>query len=68
MSTGFRIEKTTATQATERALLVESDNLDAPCWVPKAVVHDDSEVFDAKDNAEGTLVVEKWFARKQGWE
>lgn len=37
-------------------------------WVPRSVIHDDSEVFaDDGDNAEGELVVEKWFAEKQGW-
>lgn len=36
-------------------------------WVPKACVHDDSEVFDARDNARGKLVVKQWWAEREGW-
>lgn len=35
-------------------------------WVPKSVVHDDSEVFDAAQNSSGKLVVAGWFALKEG--
>lgn len=35
-------------------------------WVPKSVVHDDSEVFDGYDNATGKLVLARWFADKEG--
>ncbi len=35
-------------------------------WVPKSVVHDDSEVFDADGNAAGKLVIKGWFAREEG--
>lgn len=35
-------------------------------WIPKSVIHDDSEVYDAADNAEGELVVQGWFADKEG--
>ena len=45
--------------ATEKALLVE-------IWVPKSVIHDDSEVFDDDENAEGMLVLEDWWAEKSG--
>ncbi len=34
-------------------------------WIPKTVVHDDSEVY--KDGDSGTLVVKDWFAEKRGW-
>jgi len=34
-------------------------------WVPKSVVHDDSEVY--KDGSSGKLVVQEWFAEKEGW-
>lgn len=36
-------------------------------WVPKACVHDDSEVFDAGDNASGRLVIKTWWAEREGW-
>lgn len=54
--------------ATEKALQVRI-RLPAgnrTMWVPKSVVHDDSEVFDAKDNARGKLVLQAWFAREEG--
>lgn len=34
-------------------------------WIPKSVVHDDSEVW--KEGQEGDLVVKLWFAEKKGW-
>lgn len=34
-------------------------------WIPKSVIHDDSEVYDAETNAEGELVVLAWFAQKE---
>jgi hypothetical protein len=36
-------------------------------WIPKSVVHDDSEVYDALNNARGELIVQRWFAIKEGW-
>jgi len=35
-------------------------------WVPKTVIHDDSEVFEAAGaGATGELVVKAWWAEKQ---
>lgn len=45
-----------------RAMLVRIDGKER--WVPKSVVHDDSEVFDAKENAAGKLVLVGWWARE----
>jgi len=50
--------------ATEKALLVEIEGEEE--WVPKSVIHDDSEVFDDDENAEGMLVLEDWWAEKSG--
>jgi len=50
--------------ATEKALLVEIEGEEE--WVPKSVIHDDSEVFDDDENAEGMLVLEEWWAEKAG--
>lgn len=36
-----------------------------PFTVPKSVIHDDSEVW--KKGQEGKLVVQLWFAVKEGW-
>lgn len=33
-------------------------------WVPKSLIHDDSEVY--KEGTKGTLVVARWFAEKEG--
>lgn len=37
-------------------------------WVPKSVVHDDSEVFDDDENKAGKLVLHAWFAADRGLE
>jgi hypothetical protein len=50
--------------ATEKALLVEIEGEEE--WVPKSVVHDDSEIFDDSENSDGMLVVEEWWAKKAG--
>lgn len=52
--------------ATEKAIKVQLESEDSPRWVPKSQIHDDSEAFDAKDNATGDLVVKRWFAEKEG--
>lgn len=52
--------------ATEKALKVQLESEDDSRWVPKSQVHDDSEVYDDKDNATGDLIVKRWFAEKEG--
>lgn len=37
-------------------------------WVPKSVIHDDSEVFDKTHTTPAKLVVLGWWARKEGLE
>lgn len=34
-------------------------------WLPKAVIHDDSEVFEL--GHKGKLIVFEWWAEKEGW-
>jgi len=53
-----------AKRATEKALLCEIDGEDI--WVPKSVIHDDSEVYDDEDNSQGLLAVKKWWAESNG--
>lgn len=48
-------------RVTEKALLCKTPEGEE-VWVPKSVVDDSSEVQEAHD--EGTLVVQKWFAKK----
>lgn len=54
----------TAKRVTDMALLVEIDGEEV--WIPKSVIHDDSEVFDDSENSTGTLIVKKWWAEKEG--
>jgi len=52
-----------------RRLLLRSRNTHSgvKVWVPKSVIDDESEVFSAKeDENSGTLVVQRWFAEKEG--
>ncbi len=51
---------------TDKALRVQLESEDDPRWIPKSQIHDDSEVYDNKDNATGDLVVTRWFADKEG--
>ena len=49
---------------TNRAIYVE--DVDSKCfWVPKSVLHDDSEVW--KKDQEGNLVVFEWWAEKNNF-
>lgn len=51
------------TKATDKALFAVPKD-DTGFWVPKSVVHDDSEVW--KDGDKGDLVVKQWWAEKEG--
>lgn len=72
MARGFRDEdehdsdvfscQSVCKRETLKALLVVIDG--SELWVPKSVVHDDSEVFDAKDNDSGKLVLKRWWAEQ----
>jgi len=35
-------------------------------WIPKSMIHDDSEVYDAGDNSSGELVIKGWWAEQEG--
>lgn len=52
-----------ASRETSMALFVKGEF--GELWIPKSVIHDDSEVFDACDNREGNLIVKRWFAEKE---
>jgi len=45
-------------------LLVESPILDEPIWVPRKVIHDNSEVYDNGEDEKGPgdLIVQLWWA------
>ena len=48
------------------AILVEIEDHAGEHWIPKAVIHDDSEVWEEKGST-GNLVVQEWFAEKEGF-
>lgn len=50
-------------QETDKAILVVLAETGDQRWVPKSVIHDDSEVFD-RAHADGRLIVQAWFAIK----
>ncbi len=52
---------------TDKALQVQVKDLKQTVWIPKSVIHDDSEVFNSTSDFEGELFVKRWFARKEGW-
>ena len=64
-SAGHDVGTVTCTRETAKALLVEGECLPGKSiWVPKSVIHDDSEVYEL--GHEGKLVVQEWFAEKEG--
>lgn len=69
MSEGIEITKNASCEAdTEEAIRVTSPDFDFdknPCWFPKSVIHDDSEVW--QKGTRGTLIVKHWFAENNGW-
>ena len=61
----YRIEDVECIKETEKAILVYGGDFDEETWIPISQVHDDSEVW--KYGHFGTLIVNDWFAEKQGW-
>jgi hypothetical protein len=59
-----RFDDCTAVHATPKALLVSIPELGDEIWIPRSVVHDDSEVFES--GHEGELVIKEWWAREEG--
>ncbi len=57
------IDDVTCEKETVKAILVKHGR-GVLTWVPKSVVHDDSEVY--KEGTSGKLVVARWFAEKEG--
>lgn len=69
---GFDVPSCVCISETDKAILVlntmslmDRGSMFDEAWIPKSVLHDDSEVFE-KDG-EGTLVVKSWWAEKQRW-
>ena len=56
------IDDVTVEAETDLALLCSVE--DKKVWIPKSVVHEDSEVQSEGDI--GTIAIMRWFAEKQG--
>jgi hypothetical protein len=53
------------TRETEKAVLARIGDKDI--WVPKSCIHDDSEAFTSVEGEnEGSVVVKRWWAEKNG--
>lgn len=48
---------------TDRALLVQIEDMDDPVWVPKSCIDEDSECYSMA-SGEGELLVHSWWAEK----
>ena len=65
---GYNLGEVKVVRTTDGAILVKDGDLDDETWIPKSVVHDDSEIYGNPDIGEqGEMIVETWFARKEGW-
>ena len=66
---GVCLGKAKIIRKSSKALLVQLEHEKAPRWLPKSVIHDDSELYfndDGDYSEEGTLIVKQWFAEKEG--
>ena len=63
---GVAFDDVVATRATDLALLVRLGprNGHKEIWIPKSVIHEDSEINEVDD--EGILVLSTWFVEKEG--
>lgn len=52
-------------RGSDKALQIELDSGET-VWIPKSMIHDDSEVYDDDKNNEGEVVVQTWWAEKEG--
>jgi hypothetical protein len=57
------VDDVTVENETDKAILVKFED-GKKTWIPKSVIHDDSEVY--KMGTDGTLIVKRWFAEKEG--
>lgn len=52
--------------SSDKALEIELEDLGERRWIPRSVIHDDSEVYDEDENKEGEVFVHQWWAVKNG--
>jgi hypothetical protein len=58
------IENVTVVAETEKGLKVEIRGVQK--WIPKSVVLAESEVYSKKNGGPGKLIIDEWFAEKEG--
>lgn len=61
---GFTIEGVTCVHVTRGALLARTPD-GQEFWVPKSVIHDDSEIYKPGSES-GSLIVKLWWAESRG--
>ena len=61
----YSVENAEAIRETSAALLVSAPEFVQPTWIPKSMIHDDSEVYET--GTDGTLIVFEWLAKEKGW-
>ncbi len=56
-------------RVSEKAIEVSLAETGDAKWVPKSVIHSDSEVYEKPEDGDGAgkLVIFKWFAEQEGW-
>jgi len=53
-------------RASDKALQIELSDIGETKWIPRSIIHDDSEVYDDGENKEGEVVVKQWWAVQEG--
>lgn len=67
MNEGHILGQASIIRTTEKAILVKlEDEDDREVWIPKSVIHDNSEVY-SEQSSTGLLVVQEWWANKNGF-
>lgn len=68
-SEGADFEVDQVLQESEKAIQVVLSETGDVAWVPKSVIHTDSEVYEKPEDGkgDGTLIVYTWWAEKAGW-
>lgn len=53
-------------KSSDKALQIELTDIGETRWIPRSMIHDDSEVYDDGANKEGDVVVNQWWAVQEG--
>lgn len=53
-------------KSSDKALQIELTDLGETRWIPRSVIHANSDVYDDDSNKEGEVVVNQWWANQEG--